>query len=278
MPTANRVYVLTYHSQNIAGQTYASNNHIAFARDLLLLQELGLEVISALEMANAMRRGLFASLPERCVVITMDDGPLFDFENTQAPPYGEQESMLNILRRQHRKVLGLHLSRARCKATAFVIASGSAREQIAISMGNRDWMTGSWWRCAQQTGYLDIGSHSWDHVHPAVAEMADHPELVEAFHRIDSHAEAERQIAQASRDVQAVTRSDAARLFAYPYGQTNAFLVREYLPRQKAVIAAFTTQPEPVTRNTGIWEIPRFVCGRDWQSEDQLRGLLQGVH
>lgn len=269
-----RVVVLTYHSQNVSGMTYAANDHLALAEDLPLMGDLGFEVVSALELATCLRRGMFDSLPERCIVITMDDGSIFDYQDTPAPPYGTQESMLNILRRQHSTVLGLHLRRAPYVATAFVIASESARKQISIGMGNGEWMTETWWSAAQHSGYLDIACHSWDHVHPSVVEMNTKPDLVGAFDRIESFEEADKQIAQASRQLRLVTKSDATRLFAYPFGKTNDFLVREYLPRQKEVIAAFTTAAEPVTKQTGIWEIPRFVCGHHWRSGDELRRLL----
>jgi hypothetical protein len=275
----NRAYVLAYHSQNILGTGYGNNDHVALAQDLSLIRELHFRVISALELASALRTGSFSSLPEKCVVITMDDGPIFDYEDVVHPRYGRQESMLNILRRQPRPWWQFHLGRRPSPpvvATAFVIGSKAAREQIALSLDDPQWMTDSWWVAAQQTPYLDIGCHSWDHVHPCVVELADRPELVGAFHRIDTFADAEREIADASRKLYSLTKSEAARLFAYPFGQTNEFLVREYLPSQEAVIAAFTTAAEPVTKDTDIWEVPRYVCGDHWKSGDGLRALLSG--
>jgi peptidoglycan/xylan/chitin deacetylase (PgdA/CDA1 family) len=183
--------------------------------------------------------------------------------------------MLNILRRQHRGVLGIKLGAPPVTATAFVIGSRSAREQISMGFDSKDWMTDHWWAAAQRSGYLDIGCHSWDHVHPCVAEvMAETPHIARAFHRIATVEEADRQIAQPSRALRAITKNDAARLFAYPFGQTSDFLMREYLPRQNEVIGAFTITPEPVTSATSVWAIPRYVCGDAWTSPDDLRKLL----
>lgn len=271
---SKRVDVLTYHSQNILGMAYASNDHVALTQDLLLLGELGIPVIRALDLAAALQRGSFAGLPQRSVVITLDDGSVFDYEDIDHPRYGPQESMLSILRRRHKTVCGLRIGRAPFTATAFVIGSKEARDDIGLGFDSKDWMTDSWWSAAQRTPYLDIGCHSWEHGHPTPAFAAAQPELVGAFHGVCSLAEAERQVGQASRELRAVTKSDAARLFAYPFGHTNDFLLREYLPRKDRVIAAFTTAGEPVTETTNRWIIPRFVCGDHWKSADQLRSLL----
>ena len=274
MPKEKYAYVLTYHSQNILGTTYSTNDHVAFAQDLPLLREMGFAAVSALKLVNALRSGSFGSLPARCVVLTMDDGSVFDYEDTLQPRYGMQESMLNIMRRQHKACLGIHLSPPPFTATAFVIGSKSAREQISLSFDNDQWMTDAWWPLAQRSGYLNLGSHSWDHVHPCVAEAASRPETVGVFHGVVTESEAERQIAEPSRRLRMITKSDAARLFAYPFGQTNDFLVRDYLPRQQEVLGAFTIAPEPVTKDTNIWAIPRFVCGDNWKSPEDLRALL----
>jgi peptidoglycan/xylan/chitin deacetylase (PgdA/CDA1 family) len=269
------VYVLAYHSQNVRGNTYETSDRLAFAADLSLLRELEFTVVSAMQLVKSLRAGSLRSLPEKCVVLTMDDAPLSDYCETSNPPHAGQDSMLTSLRKQHRRIFGLAVTRPPFVATAFAIASPEARRQLSAGTGMA-WFTDSWWRDAQRSGYLDIGTHSWNHVHPDLEEMASQPRLKAAFHNVDSVAEADRQVVQASRSVRAITGSDAAGLFAYPYGRTNDFLVREYLPRQDTVIGAFTTQPEPVTESTGIWEIPRFVCGDAWTTRDGLRALLLG--
>lgn len=275
-PQSRVVYVLTYHSQNVTGSRYEQSDRIAFGIDLDLFKELGFEVVSALRLARALRHRAFATLPQRCVVLTMDDGPLVDFAESDIPPHVGQESMLSALRRQHKTILGFPIGKPPAVATSFVIASPSAREQLSAPV-KMPWFNDTWWLAAQQSGYLDVGTHSWNHVHPDVDELAGTPHLKAAFHKLDTVEEADRQILQASRSVRAITKHPAAGLFAYPYGQTNEFLVREYLPRQDAVIAAFTTEPEPVHEGTGIWEIPRYICGDHWKSRDQLTALLMGL-
>jgi peptidoglycan/xylan/chitin deacetylase (PgdA/CDA1 family) len=268
---------LAYHSQNVTGNTYEASDRLAFASDLSLLRELGFTVVSAMHLAKSLRAGAFRSLPDKCVVLTIDDAPLSDFCEVSIHPHVGQDSMLTILRKQHRKIFGLALSRPPFVATCFAIASPQARKELSAPIG-LPWFTDSWWRAAQESGYMDMGTHSWNHVHPELEEMASQPHLKAAFQNVDSIAEADRQIVQASRAVRAVTGNDAAGLFAYPYGRTNDFLVREYLPRQNTVVAAFTTEPKPVTESTGIWEIPRFVCGDSWKSKEQLRTILLGGH
>lgn len=270
-------YVLAYHSQNVTGNTYETSDRLSFAADLALLRELGCTVVSAMHLVKCLRARAFRSLPAKCVVLTMDDGPLSDFCETSNPPHAGQDSMLTSLRKQHRKVLGFALTRPPFVATAFAIASPQARKRLSAAT-NMPWFTDSWWLAAQRSGYLDIGTHSWNHVHPELEEMASQPHLKAAFHKVDSIDEADRQIVHASRSVRAITRNEAAGLFAYPYGRTNDFLVRDYLPRQNEVIGAFTTEPKPVTESTGIWEIPRFVCGDNWKSRENLRALLTGNH
>jgi hypothetical protein len=72
-------------------------------------------------------------------------------------------------------------------------------------------------------------------------------------------------------------RAPRAGLFAYPYGETNDYLVRDYLPNRIAehrLRAAFGTDPEPVTRESERWNLPRYVCGHHWRSADALAALL----
>ncbi len=277
MSNSKVAYVLAYHSQNVTGDTYETSDRLSFAADLGLVRELGFTVVSAMHLVNCIRAGAFASLPSRCVVLTMDDGPLVDFCETSIAPHAGQDSMLTSLRRQHRKFLGISIGKPSVAATAFVIASPAARKQLSAPT-NMPWFTDSWWLAAQRSGYLDIGTHSWNHVHPDVDEMASQPHLMAAFDKIDTIEDADRQIVHASRAVRAITRHQAASLFAYPYGRTNDFLVREYLPRQDVVIGAFTTAPGVVTEGTGVWEIPRFVCGDSWKSKAGFRSLLTGKH
>ena len=42
-----RVPILAYHAINIAGNDYADNDHVAFAADLRLIDDLGLRIVPA---------------------------------------------------------------------------------------------------------------------------------------------------------------------------------------------------------------------------------------
>jgi peptidoglycan/xylan/chitin deacetylase (PgdA/CDA1 family) len=276
MANQRSIPVLTYHARNIAGYDYSNNDHVALAQDLATIRALGMQVIRATQLVAALREGSFASLPPKSLVITFDDGPLHDVDDVIDPQYGPQKSMLNILKAQDRRLWGLLRRAPSVSATTFVIASEQARTQISLSsLGHADGYTDRWWHHEQQAGYLDIGSHSWNHVHPAATEMADHPTLVEAFHKLNTREQADLQIVQAAQAVRQVTQHDAARLFAYPYGYPSEYLVHEYLPQQTEVWAAFTTIAGHVTQDCNVWMIPRFVCGHHWKSTEQFRDLLR---
>lgn len=270
-----KIFALTYHSQMISGMDYACNDHVSLQEDLRLLRALKFRCIRATALVRALREGRFDSLPERCVVITFDDGPVFDVERTEFPPFGVQEPMESLLRRAGRPRWLRPWAEPDFPATSFVIAGADARRQIAASMGNDQWMSEHWWAPAQRRGLLDIGAHSWTHVHPIVEEMADRRHLVEAFHLIDDAGDAEREIAQSVRYVHARTGHAAARLFAYPYGQYNGFLTGEYLPQQQEAAAAFTIDGRPVTAQSSVWAIPRYAVHHHWKTPEALQALLR---
>jgi len=178
------------------------------------------------------------------------------------------------VRRHARTLLGI-FSRRRACATSFVIASPEAREQIT-GPGKPYRISDDWWAEAQASGYFDIGCHGWNHVHPQVAEMRGSPELVEAFGNVRTPAEAERQVRQAARFIRGRAGGDAARLFAYPYGQVSDYLADEWLPAQDDVLAAFTTMDRPLEADADLWRLPRYVCGWHWKSRDDLRAIVSG--
>jgi hypothetical protein len=75
-------------------------------------------------------------------------------------------------------------------------------------------------------------------------------------------------------------RAPRSGLFAYPYGETNDYLVQDYLPNRIAehrLRAAFGTLPRPVERGSDRWNLPRFVCGHHWQSTDARAALLRDL-
>ena len=90
--------------------------------------------------------------------------------------------------------------------------------------------------------------------------------------------QANAQIIQADEYIQRHTDSHAARLFAYPYGETTEYLIEEYFPNympQHRMLAAFTTGGEYATRASNQWNIPRFMCGLHWKSPEGLEKILR---
>jgi hypothetical protein len=89
--------------------------------------------------------------------------------------------------------------------------------------------------------------------------------------------EADAEIAQASRKLAELRGREGPVLFAYPYGFASRYLVEQYFPKKRGVhgvSAAFASPPHAVTAQSSVWEIPRFVFGRDWKSPDELERLV----
>lgn len=266
--------ILTYHSHRNTGTGYGSNDHEAFAQDVAALLRNNYRIVPLWEIAQRLLSGRLDTLPQRCVALTVDDGCVYDVEHDHSERFGERRSMLAMAQAHGRRWLAVPPGRPKVCFTSFVIASPLAREQIAGNSHN--YLRGDWWAAAQSSGYIDIGTHSWNHVHPCVAEVNEQtPTLKAAFHLIATEAEAHKQLIQATQTVHGVTGNRAARLFAYPYGQRGDFLVRDFLPRQKEIVAAFTVDGKPVTPDTSRWEIPRYMCNEHWHSPTELIQRLE---
>ena len=270
--------ILTYHSQNIAGNDYATNDHVAFAEDLRLLTASGWNVVPLVEVVEML------SLPDadwgqKAVAITFDDGSDFDYKDLPHPVAGMQRSMLNIMRDF---TLEYAKGQPALHATSFVIVSPDAREILdRTCMLGTHWWNHQWWSDAVTTGLLHIGSHSWDHCHDTLPQVAQRDQRKGDFWGIDTDADADAQIRAAAAFITRVSPNPGAGLFAYPYGHANDFLVREYFPQQardpsrRYATAAFSTDPEPVSRGSNRWNLPRFVCGDHWKSGEQLTAILR---
>jgi hypothetical protein len=269
--------VLTYHSHNISGTTYSTNDHVALASDLALLHEMGAEVVPLSEIVAAVRAG--NGHGERATVaLSFDDGPLFDFADFEHPRFGPQRGFLNILRDFRAK----HGARAlpRLHATSFVIASPDARRAMETSedcgytfLG--DWLTDGWWRDSEASGLMEIGNHSWDHVHHAYGSVNIRSSRRDDFSVIDNREDAEYEIRAASDYIAERTGKRPA-FFAYPFGQVSDYLVKEYLPQRGPSLGlkgAFATGGV-IAGKADVWAIPRVVCGHDWHSPEELEKLL----
>jgi hypothetical protein len=122
-------FILAFHSHNIAGNTYETNDHVALDGSLALLEASRIPVLRLLDIVEALRGGTFGRLPARFAAITFDDGSDYDWKPLRHPLHGPQEPMGAIVRRHARALFGL-ISRRQASATSFVIASPEAREQI----------------------------------------------------------------------------------------------------------------------------------------------------
>ena len=278
--SAMAIPILTYHAQNIAGNDYANNNHVAFAEDLRLLTASGWNVVSLIDIVDMLARP-DTDWTRKAVAITFDDGSDFDYKDLPHPVAGMQRSMLNIMRDFK---AANPMDQPTLHATSFVIVSPDAREILdrTCMLGTR-WWNHAWWPDAVASGLMNIGSHSWDHCHDTLPHVAQRNQRKGDFWGIDTEGDADAQIRASVAFIARVSPNPGARLFAYPYGHANDFLVHEYFPQQArdpsrcCVSAAFSTDPEPVSRGSNRWNLGRFVCGDHWKSSEELTAILRSA-
>ncbi|MEP7155232.1 MAG: polysaccharide deacetylase family protein [Betaproteobacteria bacterium] len=270
--------VLTYHSQNIDDNEYAGNNHVAFAEDLKLITQSGWTIVPLTKVVELFDRPSPA-WPRNMVALSFDDGSDFDYTDLPHPVAGMQRSMLNIMR-DFQTVYPS--AQPQLHATAFVVVSPDARVILdqTCMLGTR-WWNHDWWADAVASGLMDIGSHSWDHCHVTLPEIRQRNQRKGDFWGVDTEADADAQIAASMDFIHSVAPNAGAQLFAYPYGHAVDFLVNEYFPQRflanpgQSVSAAFSTDPRPITANSNRWNLPRYVCGHDWKSSDDLAAILR---
>jgi len=263
------VPVLTYHSQNICGDDPAHNDHVALYEDVRALVRAGREFVSLDCLTEWLDGGRADVRMARAVVLTFDDGCDFDVRDLEYPGHGLQRSFEGILR----DLLVEPGAPQAMHATAFVIASRQARHTIdASSLFGRGWISDDWWHATDAGGLIAIESHGWDHNHPDLAG-----ERRGAFHTVDTHEQCLRQVVGAAGAIEAIT-GRWPRYFAYPFGESSDYIREQFFPQYREVHgcrAAFGTEPGPVRRASDRWNLPRFVCGRDWTSSQELVDLLR---
>jgi peptidoglycan/xylan/chitin deacetylase (PgdA/CDA1 family) len=273
-----KMFVLAYHSHNISGSEYATNDHVAFASDLETLARAGAQAVPLETIVETMRSGKPPVEASTLVGLTFDDGPRFDFADFEHPRFGPQRGFLNIMRDFQRDHPG---GQPHLNATSFVIASPAARtamersEDCGYTYLER-WLGDDWWSAAADTGLLSIGNHSWDHVHHAVEPIAIRGEVRDNFELVNNYGDADSEIRRAGDYINARV-GGRCRMFAFPFGHTNDYLVRDYLPFRRdehGMEAAFGTGGRAVRADDSIWNIPRAVCGHDWKSPAGLEALL----
>jgi peptidoglycan/xylan/chitin deacetylase (PgdA/CDA1 family) len=275
----SRLAILTYHPIHIVANTYAGSDLVALERDLATIERLGLTVVSLDQAITAPGDGeLLADLGGPAVAITFDDGSVFDFVDHDHPTCGPQRSAATILREAAGRLRCL--GRARPLATTFVIASPAARTEL----DRKDYFGGGywperWWREAAEGDVLAVESHSWDHNHPSLERSLQRDNHRGTFTNIETFAEAEGEIAQSVAYI-ARTTGAAPRFFAYPWGEANDYLMREYMPRRGPELglkAAVSSSPQAagfVTSASERWRVPRLVAGNDWKTPEALESLL----
>lgn len=264
-----RVPVLAYHSNNVSGNDYADNDHVALAVDLRLIARLGLRVVPLARVVDVLLGEAPVHAVERTVAVSFDDGSWFDWHDIEHPAWGPQRGFAGILRDFAAQ------GGSAVHATSFVIASPEARAVLdRTCLAGRGWWGDEWWRTAQAEGLLAIESHGWDHNHPTLPGATDR---AGTFRTIDTYVQADAQIRQAADWLDAFLAPRRSHLFAFPYGETNDYLLREYLPLRAAehrLRAAFGTEPAPVTRGSDRWNLPRYVAGAHWNDPAGLERLL----
>lgn len=272
-----RVPVLTYHSVNIAGDDYARNDHVAFAADLEAIHAMGLRIVPAHVLVDALSGQSTVDL-DRAVVLTCDDGCDLDFRELVHPTFGPQLSFHHAMlgfRSKHGTEAqpGLHL-------TSFVIADPEARQRMEREcLAGQPWMGEHWWRDARDSGLFAIENHSYDHNHPCLDSPGPHGLVRGDFHVIGTDAQAEFEIGGAQRYLADRLAPHQPSLFCYPFGHANEFLRNDWLPKHGPEIglkAAFGDGAQPVTANSDRWNLPRYVCGWHWRDPDALAAILSG--
>ena len=279
-----RVAILTYHPIHIVENSYSGNDLLALEQDLATIERLGIPVRSLDQLFTSPNSSelLSDSINEPTVAITFDDGAVFDYVDRMHPTCGQQASAATVLEKcaaRYKTLAG-----ATPRASSFVIASPQARSEL----DKKDYFAGNywpddWWREARERRILGIESHSWDHNHPSLDRTAQRDNARGTFRNIETREEAEAEIAQSVRYIG--ERAGAKpKFFAYPWGEANEFLAREYLPTRGVELglwAALGTTEAPstgyVTHESNRWLIPRFVFGHDWRSTAELEKLLEGL-
>jgi hypothetical protein len=267
--------VLTYHSLNVLENCYSSNDHLAFESDLKTIEALGLKIISLHKLLD-WHEGIVSYNEVRGgVAITLDDGSWLDYYNILHPTCGTQISMFNLLD-EHRQKLQVP-NRAFVHVSSFVISSPKARKELEtkILLGN-NWWGDDWWAKATKSGLMNIECHSWDHLHDLLEEVQQEKNLKGDFREVKTFNDCVQQV-NAAADYIEKAAGIRPSFFAYPWGQASEYLVEEFMPNNRQnhrLRAAFSIEPKHVTKRENRWFLPRYVCGRDWKSPEQLEEIL----
>ena len=264
--------ILTYHSQNVAGHETGNNDHVALAADLDALHAAGACFVSLPTLIDGLFFGSDLPTGKPLVCLTFDDGCDFDFHTLDFPGFGEQTVFINIMEdfvRRHglEAQPGLH-------ATSFVIADPDARRLIdRKSLFGKGHMSDSWWTEADRHPMMTIGNHGWDHNHPDLEETSYHRG---GFEAIDTFEYCHQQVVVAAEFIENIT-GHYPEFFAYPFGESSEYIREVWFPKHQQehhCKLAVGTEPGPVSTSSNRWNLPRYVCGRDWSTPKELLNTL----
>jgi peptidoglycan/xylan/chitin deacetylase (PgdA/CDA1 family) len=262
---------------NVIRNNYAENDHLALAADLETIHGAGFRVIPLSRVVDWHKGKLVDEDVSRSVAITLDDGSWFDYYDLDHPTCGMQRSMINILRDFNVR----NTPPEKVHATSFVISSPEARSSLDKScMIGKDWWGDQWWADAASSGIMDVGCHSWDHVHTELDQVKQKDQIKGDFSKVNNFTDCEVQFTRAGEYIGEVLKGKRPTLFAYPYGSASQYAVDEYLPGYQSrhqFRAAFKIAPKAVSKKDNIWLLPRFVCGLDWVTPQGLKEILSRI-
>ena len=264
--------ILAYHSQNIAGDETANNDHVALAADLEVLHKAGCRFVSLATLVDAIFEGVSPAPESPLICLTFDDGCDYDVRTLEFPPHGTQPGLLQVME----EFVSRHGSAAQSglHATSFVIASPEARRMIdSKSLFGSGHMSDDWWHAADAHPLLAIGNHGWDHNHP---DLGEGQYARGGFEMVDRFEHCQQQVVQAAEFIEAKTGRRPV-FFAYPFGESSEYIRGEYFPMHRdehQCLAAIGTEPGLVSAQSNRWNLPRFVCGRDWSNPAELLAIL----
>lgn len=264
--------ILAYHSQNITGLETSNNDHVALAADLDALHAAGCQFVSLATLINAVFTGAKPVTKSPLVCLTFDDGCDYDVRTLEFPGYGTQPGLLQIME----AFIDHHGSKAQpgLHATSFVIASPEARQLIdSKSLFGSGHMSDDWWQKADAHPLMAIGNHGWDHNHP---DLEQGQYARGGFKMINKYEHCHQQVVQAGEFIELKTGHRPC-FFAYPFGESSEYIRNEYFPSrldEHGCLAAIGTDPGLVSVQSNRWNLPRFVCGRDWSAPGELLAAL----
>ncbi len=269
------VPVLAYHAVNISGNGYASNDLLAFAADLRLIDDLGLRIVPLQWVVDQVIGEADLDL-NGCVALTCDDGTDLDFRDVEFSTFGLQRGLYHCLldfiaERGREAQPHLHL-------TSFVIASPEARQQIDKQcLSGEGWMNDDWWHAASNSELMAIENHSWDHNHPALSMPGVDSMPRGSFLEVNNEIRARQEIAEATNFINRLVSPKRTRIFCYPFSEVPAYVHDEYLPqfgRDHGIVAAMGGDPLNVTADADRWNLPRYICGFHWKTPENLKDIL----